>query len=179
MNSAVLHVFHIMFLMGLSSERVSQIETLVCILIAYTSLYISLFSSPVSNGAMPARSQSTVGSRAVPVGVPSSTSQLLLILFGLLLDARGQGKIQRFSTVLLFVLMWDKEPVFGHCGCSWPQLHNWSQPLKCQECAYLLLLIILYWIYLGFGPWRLLCGLCGIVMDCFSLFSNILRRIKW
>ncbi|XP_060928555.1 protein sel-1 homolog 3 [Limanda limanda] len=46
------------------------------------------------HGAMPAGSWSTVGSRAVPVGVPSSTSRLLLILFGLLLDARGQAVIR-------------------------------------------------------------------------------------
>ncbi|KAF1394264.1 hypothetical protein PFLUV_G00024730 [Perca fluviatilis] len=40
---------------------------------------------------MAIRSHSSVGFKASPVGVPSSTLQLLLILCGRLLDAQGQG----------------------------------------------------------------------------------------
>lgn len=73
---------------------------IVNILIACFSLYTSFLPDP--NGAMARRSQSSVGFRVLPVGVPSFTVQLLLILCGRLLDAQAQGKNEMFSIVLFF-----------------------------------------------------------------------------
>lgn len=53
---------------------------------------INVIFPPVPNGAMDARSRSSKGFGALPVGVPSFTLQLLLIICGRSLDARGQGR---------------------------------------------------------------------------------------
>lgn len=64
---------------------------------------VSNLFTPVTD-AMVTRSQSTVGCRALPVGAPSSTFQLLLIVCGSLLDVEGQGKNLVFYWPSIFLV---------------------------------------------------------------------------
>lgn len=124
-QSHIFLFFHILCLMVLFSNYIkkcaNKMEMLVIFSIGCFSLYTVRLFPPVSNGAMAARSQSSVGCRALRVGVPCSTFQLLLILCGRLLDAQGQGKNIIFSTLFLLA------PVARQRACIVPLLGFFPQ----------------------------------------------------
>lgn len=134
MSPVVSYIFYLcIFLMmfhGPFTPTISKTANkIVYSVIRHHNLFLTMhvFFSTVSNGAMVARSHSSVGCNALRVGVPTSTFQLLVILCGHLLDAQGQGKLKSSRLCLFLVWVQDREHAPGHWCHSASSFYTYFQ----------------------------------------------------